>query len=164
MTTPGDGRASERASGTHSEDTSAAAAAHARAVWPPALQRAAAAGLITYGSVRTLTCLGARLGPSGRGKVRVADLIVGAGRTRRSVQQDLRAAVEAGLLARSGGGNGRGDLVIWSACLPESGPAAAPVIFRQVVRIELLEPVPAPRRAYVPPRLPSPSRRWAGRR
>ena len=43
-------------------------------------------------------------------------------------------------------------------------PGALPVVFVQHVRLELLEPVPTPPRAYVPPRLPSPSRRWAGRR
>ena len=173
MNISGDGRTSERAPTTQGDDTSAA---HARASWPPALQHAAAAGLITYGAVRTLTCLGARLGPSGRGQVRVQDLIVGAGRTRRSVQQDLRAAVAAGLLARSGGGAGPRDYVTWTARLPDAGvgarfgaAAAAPVsgalavVFVQRVRLEL-EPEPAAPVTYCPPQLRGPSRRWAGRR
>ena len=43
-------------------------------------------------------------------------------------------------------------------------PAGLPVIFVQHVEMELLEPELAAPRAYVPPQLRGPSRRWAGRR
>ena len=176
MTSPGDGRTRERAPTTQGDDTAAAA----RAVWPQALQRAAAAGLVSYGTVRTLTVLAARIGPAGRGQVRVADLIGDAHRARRTVQGDLRAAVAAGLLARSGGGAGPRDYVTWTARLPDagvgagfgkSGPAVAPAVpgavavtFRQVVRFEPYAPEPTAPSPYRSPRLRGPSRRWAGRR